>query len=227
MTDLTTFTLAAPNAVWKHALATPLTVLRLALEQAHLHATSLDVSLPQLPQAIAQLEYVTSLLYRHDPQPWQLRSVLHGTIQRLDCSDSRRVKLIDNLLRDVTFTTTPLDFQEALSCAITNAWEAYPPQQPAVVVVSTYAKQNEVVLQIQDYGEGMTWLTLQRIIARGKSTKRHHQGIGTRFIRQVIEQELNGRIIYTSYVGIGTTQTWIIPLPASDTHSHELSPPDL
>lgn len=219
MSDTTAISLSAPNMVWKHALATPLTILRLSLDQAVQHAAHHQLLLSLLQQALKQLEYVTSLLYRQVSQPWLLRATLKGTVQRLDCHPLRQVKLIDNLQGEVTFPTCALDFQEALSCAITNAWEAYEDVDCALVLVSVYSKNRQILLQIQDYGQGITRLTLHRILGRGTSTKGPGRGLGTRFIRQVIEEQLHGRIIYTSYLGIGTTQTWLFPMPDNDSHT--------
>ncbi len=203
--------------IWKHAVATPLTTLQLAVDQANEELPSANMrQRALLTQIKSQLTYLCQLVFPSEDTRFSLRSVLAQTTTRLDCFPQRRLALIDQLTTDIELPGSGLELQEALSCAITNSWEAYESNQHQVVLVTCYLKGSNILIQITDYGKGMNWLTRTAFVSKQRSTKPNHHGLGTTFIKQIIQELYHGRVLYSSYIGIGTTQTWLIPIKWSN-----------
>ncbi|NOU99860.1 ATP-binding protein [Paenibacillus planticolens] len=99
--------------------------------------------------------------------------------------------------------------QQALVNVIKNAIEAT--QANGEVKVSSKRLIGEVQIMISDNGKGMSKEQLSRIGHLFYSTKDVGTGLGTAVTIRIIES-MNGKIIYESEEGVGTTVTLTLPL---------------
>lgn len=76
------------------------------------------------------------------------------------------------------------------------------------IEIDNYLLKNEICISIKDNGEGIQDLNQ---IGKGYSNKYHGMGIGTTFSKNVINKH-NGKIIYESVKGEGTTVNILLPL---------------
>jgi signal transduction histidine kinase len=90
----------------------------------------------------------------------------------------------------------------ALQNVIRNAMEAMP-KGGTIVVRTERAKGGDVVISVEDSGEGMDARKAERALDDFFTTKPQGSGLGLAFVRRVAEAH-RGEVTLTSEVGIGT-----------------------
>jgi len=209
-----------------HAIANPLSALLINLELCltQLDQPDLQTTKDFLTQARLNAEHVRQLLLisqsSKTPQgSFGLKTALQEVITRLHQPwlQQELVAYIP-ISPGIRLAGPVFYFQEALSCLIHNAYEAYGQRRNRIVVISCYQRQKTVVIHLSDLGSGMNWLTRQFFAKPGFSSKPQNQGVGLLFAKHVIENQYRGKISIHSSQGQGTTITIILPIKLGPDH---------
>ena len=94
---------------------------------------------------------------------------------------------------------------------IKNATEAYPENQTAMVIIRQIIKQKEVIISIQDRGEGIPASMQPKIFAPNFTTKTSGTGLGLAICKGIVEKA-NGHIWFETEPEKGTTFFVSLPL---------------
>ena len=88
--------------------------------------------------------------------------------------------------------------------------EGYLPE----ISVSVAVKDNQIIINIADNGEGMNDEVKQRLYENFFTTKPIGQGtgLGMSIVRDIIENKHEGKVTFESTLGKGTTFTFTIPV---------------
>lgn len=202
-----------------HAVNTPLTTLTLQLEQAvtklKAHSTLKDEQ-QQLLQALASAHHLQKLMKLKATTSratvFPLKSALQEVITRLEDSESRIIASSLLVDEDTYLSGQIFLFQEALSCLITNAFEAYHRRRKKKIAVIALETGRHCLIYICDSGKGMDWLTQQLVTVHGFSRKKLGWGQGITFAKVVIEEFFRGQLLINSQSNTGTVIMIKLPL---------------
>jgi signal transduction histidine kinase len=200
---------------------------QLGVVQARLHSETdgLSGSNVRLSEIVAPLEelrgqwgkYLRSL--QADPDaPLEVLSLnLLATEVVRDAAgrDPRRVAVLSTpALPDLKGQRNAL--REAIAAIVQNGLEAQPPASPPLSVVTRpwSPLATRVVLEVRDYGPGISSLTRSHLFMPGFSTKRDRSGFGLSLARRIVTAH-RGWIEVASAEGRGTVVRVVLP---SDLH---------
>jgi signal transduction histidine kinase len=106
-------------------------------------------------------------------------------------------------------------FRQIIINLLSNAIDAYPPSRRSstsrTVVIELEASSTATIIKVHDQGAGISLATRRRIFEPFYSTKNDGTGIGLFIVRQIVEQDMGGRISVSSQAGKGTTFEVILP----------------
>lgn len=114
------------------------------------------------------------------------------------------------------FATNPSELREVLTNLIFNAVDAMP--NGGTITISTYTKDNNIAIQIQDTGIGMSEETYKRCLEPFYTTKKEGCGLGLAVVYGIIKRN-DGTIDISSTLGVGTTFT--LQFPIQNTYKQE------
>jgi len=226
--SLTTLTNYIPSSrltsgiFFRHSVATPLSSLLLNLELLQSHLEKLPVAnFPThlLQQSLSQAHYLHDLVKSSSTTRqakryyFPVKLALEAVILRLHrpwCRQHLHAHL--HLPADLTLRGHSFYLQEALSCLIVNAFEAYQSRQSQTVALTVYRRGQQLIIHINDTGQGMNWWTQRRHFVEGFSTKKRNSGMGLALVKEVIEKQYLGKLIVYSSPGNGTSLTILLPI---------------
>lgn len=207
-----------------HALASPLSSLLITLD---LCLETLDQPNQRLTskqfvnQALLDVKHLQHLLtishsgYRATKSTFTLKSALQEVVIRLHQPwRQQQVHAHLHLASSLKLKGHAFYFQEALSCLIKNAFEAYGSRRIKTVALTCYQQKQQVIIHISDLGSGMGWVSRQLFDKVGYSSKPTNQGVGLSFVKNIIEHQYRGKLIIQTVKGGGTTITIIVPIRA-------------
>ncbi len=124
------------------------------------------------------------------------------------------VKLVKNLQRDLpTIFASPSELQQVLLNLVNNALDAMGPEG-GTIEVSTRVKEDNIIIDVADTGQGIPKAILPRIFDPFFTTKPVGKGTGLGLsICFGIVKKMGGSISVNSAVGVGTTMHVHLPLP--------------
>ncbi|WP_199615194.1 ATP-binding protein [Paenibacillus alkalitolerans] len=202
-----------------HEIRNPLTVVRGFLQlmrpnEVGKNQQYLDLAMGELTRAES---IITDYLNFSKPnltrvESFALSDVLHHIVTLLTpMAGNNNVKLEGNFEEGLYLYTDRGQLQQALVNVIKNAIEAT--ESRGEVKVNSTCAGGKVKITISDNGKGMTAEQLSRIGTLFFSTKEVGTGLGTAVATRIIET-MNGKIVYESKAGTGTTVTITLPLQA-------------
>ncbi|HEX7017343.1 MAG TPA: HAMP domain-containing sensor histidine kinase [Patescibacteria group bacterium] len=204
------FEIHASGLFLRHSVRTPLTTIMLNLE-SDLGSKAKKTTYAE--RALAATRYVSQLLYPEENNTFELLSKLKQITEFMtDPQAKKYVYLISKLDKKVTLAGKAILLQEAISCLVTNGFEAYNPTADKIVVISVWLENNKLYLTIADFGNGMTWLTKKLSTTKGFSIKESNSGYGLWFVEKIIEEKFNGKVIIGSQSEVGTSIKIELPL---------------
>lgn len=104
-------------------------------------------------------------------------------------------------------------FFELMQCLINNAFESYKKNdKQKLVIVTVVCKNKKLEIQVQDFGEGATYLTTRLMLNKGFTTKDKGHGFGLWFVKDVLETGAKSKLKVLSEKGYGTTIRFSLPL---------------
>lgn len=133
--------------------------------------------------------------------------------KRLSCED-RSVSLNINISQKAYFVFAKVNVQEikrVLSNLINNALESFEVGTDGVVFIRLFVREDEVYIQVEDNGCGISPDKVPEIFQIKITTKAQGSGIGLTHAKKEIEK-MYGTIDIQSKVGEGTTVTIILPI---------------
>lgn len=201
-----------------HAASTPLTNIAINLESALSrlrHHPQWQQEALHLEQALLDTKHLQRLFLqkRHKSKCFKVNSATQEVIIRLHNPAQRKcIKSSLFIPETVCLSGSVFQFQEALSCLISNAFEAYPKFKEKHIAILAFSAQKQLHFYICDTGEGMPWIAQQLIGTIGLTTKSTGHGKGMAFAKKVIETEFKGTLRIYSDPHHGTTVNVTIPL---------------
>ena len=152
----------------------------------------------------------TLLILKHRTKPTQERSAIeivkdYGDIPKVQCFPGQLNQVFMNILANAIDA-----FDEANKGKTYQEIEA----NPNMITIHTLMVKNQVHIQIQDNGCGMTPQTQVRIFEQGFTTKEVGKGtgFGMAIAHQIITEKHGGAIVCDSILGKGTIFTIILPI---------------
>ena len=113
--------------------------------------------------------------------------------------------------QDVYSMVDPKLLSRILNNLILNAKQSIKNNQKTVTVEITTEIDDSLVIQIRDNGAGIESEIMDKVFIPRFTTKEHGSGIGLAMTKYGVEN-MQGKIHFTSEVGIGTTFTIEFPI---------------
>lgn len=201
------------SATLLHEISNPLTTALLYLEQTDNDSPairearrSIRLLRKYVEAARQQIRQESTLTdFRLSTQIAQLKRVLMPLARKAG------VRLVIEPIPDCRLYGDPVKFQQILANLIVNAIESYPmgmvvsPDKPVLVRISATA--HCLVIEIGDWGQGMTASQLKQVFEPFYTTKLqagHGLGIGLAIVKQYVTKDFGGSIKVTSSRRKGT-----------------------
>ncbi len=205
-----------------HACATPLTTLLLETEQLNSKTSKeqLKERYQRLQQSAQQLRTLFHLCYANDTKGYFSVSHFLQEIQlKISVLQTSAVKVVSEVENTAQLFGSQTLLVEALFCVIKNALESYIEPSQKVVIVTVKQKNDTIIIDVQDYGMGMTPLAVFLSQFSGVSYKKSGTGLGVSFARRVAKECFGGFVSIKSTKGVGTKVTFSLPTHSPGTHS--------
>ena len=121
-----------------------------------------------------------------------LKTLIHKSIDFLSGSIRKKDITIETHLEDIHCMMYSNEFLQVMINLIKNASDAV--SHRGRIVVRLYRKEEEVIVSVEDDGEGIDPVTLSKIFDPYYSTKQESMGLGLYMSRLIVEKHLGGRI---------------------------------
>lgn len=206
-----------------HDLRNPLSTidLTISLIENKVRDTELnmDKELQRTKRAINQSKNIISELLEYtrvgdlDLKPTDFDKWLKDVINHFQFSDD--IEVIMKLNSNTTISIDQERFQRCIINIITNAIEAmnekFGTEPGKRLVFTSNARENKLVLDIEDNGAGIPDNIKEKIFEPLFTTKAKGIGLGMTIIQQIVAQQ-NGEIGFDSHAGQGTKVSIILPI---------------
>jgi two-component system, sporulation sensor kinase B len=172
----------------------------------------IDISLKELEHAQVIINDYLSLAKPNDKSPSliNLTSEIENTIELMTSYTNINNVTIESSVEDDLFVKGLKDeVKQVLVNIMKNGIESV--GQNGLILVKAYRQQDQIVVEIEDNGKGMTKKQLRHLGTPFYSTKEKGTGVGLTVSYQIIHS-MKGRVHVESYEGIGTK--FIIHFPA-------------
>lgn len=203
------------NRVWMglsketaHQLGTPISSLLAWIELLRIKGVEPDLLL-EVDKDLNRLEMITERFSKigskADVKLVDLRVVVDNALLYMERRISNRVNIKtcypDNYL--MVSLNEPL-FEWVIENIIKNATDAMAGE--GTIVLSMFAKNNKIVLDIEDSGRGIPKSKFKKIFSPGYTTKARGWGLGLSLVKRIVEVYHKGKIfVKNSEIGQGTT----------------------
>ncbi len=114
--------------------------------------------------------------------------------------------------KDLSLVGNKLYFQEALTCLINNAVEAYKNKKEKPITLLVRKEQNYLKLDVVDYASGMNVFLQKIVFFSGLTTKKKGSGLGLKFTKYTVTKLFAGKLVIKSALDCGTHVVMKIPL---------------
>lgn len=210
---------AEQNQVWvglaketAHQLGTPLSSL-MAWTEYFRSDPDMDPSIAEeIEKDVQRLEMITTRFSNIGSIPTlkeeRVADIVADFIKYLQRRVSSKVKFFidDQLLEGQTVLLNRNLFEWVIENICKNAVDAMGGVGEIKISLVPMLTQNEVIIDIQDNGKGMSKANVAKIFRPGFSTKKRGWGLGLTLAKRIIENYHNGRLfVKSSELGKGTT----------------------
>ncbi len=201
---------------FRHAMSTPITVLAGCIDASIQSTPQNKSTLLQAREVCRSVERLVKKLTvpAEQDEAFEVHSATKECIRVCKVLHPEAIITLQSAHSTaLTLSGSAIHWQEALSCAITNALEAYgytATFRPVTVLV--YQDAETLRLEIIDCASGMS--ALRRMIVRlpGITAKRAGSGLGLPFVQYVVCDLFSGLVEIESSPGRGTRMRWVIPI---------------
>lgn len=190
-----------------HQIGTPLSSL---IGWVELLKTSgcKDIPVEELEKDVSRLNIISQRFSKIGSQP-ELRKeniveVSQHAISYLKSRTSKLVDIICHCNKDVYAYLNKQLYAWVLENLIKNAIDAM--EGKGKIEIEITEENHKVIIDIKDYGRGMTSAQVKQIFIPGYSTKKRGWGLGLSLAKRIIEEYHQGKIfVYKTKPGEGTT----------------------
>lgn|GEM_PF-1123849 len=205
------------SRVLNHALNTPLSTLNLAVDllDESLEKNRNKRYLHQLKLALKQLRGLLDYVKGKEIIKIQQFDILHATQEVAILYRQQGVYITitpAHSKNKYRITGPKILYQEAISCLISNAIQAYPVCATGIPIILA-CRQNKwsVRVDVIDLGKGMTKWQQFYALAHGLKLNNQEKGLGLPFAKNIIEDNFRGRFWLRSTIDSGTRVSIVIP----------------
>jgi len=214
-----TFSHLTSGIFFTHAVNTPLTNLSINLDQAlALLATKPHTQQEHqiIYQALLLAKHLRSLMLQRSSTKSRVgkfivKAAIQEVVIRLQQPPRRSIISALFIDDDTRLFGDAYYFQEALSCVITNAFQASRKRRTKVVI-TTFTLRDKLTIYVSDAGPGMDWLTMRLATIKGFTNRKQGTGYGLSFAKNVIEEYHHGKLQLISSADMGTLVIIQLPL---------------
>lgn len=158
---------------------------------------------------LQNLDFETCILNK---EKTNLKDLLEDIIDEFEIQLMKKEREIIKNIKDIHYNLDSHYFKIIIENLIMNAIEH---SYKTKIFVSLYAKNNQVIIEVQDFGEVITEAEMNHLFEQGFSTKGSSRGYGLYISRKIIEEH-DGKISVISNEAEGTK--FIVQLP-KENHS--------
>ena len=207
------------SKIFCHAIATPLSVLNLSIsllretklsKKQNLYLDRINSAIEYIGDLVSQISFVDEPTKKNR---FDLDQAVSQIIALLEDNYSIITQISSYQNKERCYLLGPkILFQEAVSCILSNAIQAYPNSNlPKPIMVATHLQDQWVRLDIIDLGQGMNKQQLKNAYLPGLSSKDTNRGWGLPFAKQVVELQFKGKFEIVSFANRGTRVTMLFP----------------
>lgn len=216
------------GSFFSHSVGSPLTTLQVCLselEQINKNSELVDKNkmtqnyLACASLATKQISSLIEVAMARDPYE-KVHKIKVGEffnqLQTLYSFRGKSIKLIFsiNLVSGrETIKMNKYFFFELMQCLLNNAIESYKKNaRQKLVFITVVCKNRKLEIQVQDFGEGSTYLMTKVMASKGFTTKKSGHGFGLWFVKDVLEHHGQSKLKIFSSKDNGTTIRFSLPL---------------
>ncbi len=204
-----------------HQLGTPITGMVAWMELLKMESLTpqdREEYFLELNKDIARLQQIADRFSRIGSKPdLHLESpsvIIERSVNYMSRRVSQRASLQfqDQLPQTCRVNLDSLLMEWVIENLLRNAVDALPDTGGKVMVRTFYGKQEEVIIEVEDTGKGITRAQASRIFRTGFTTKKRGWGLGLSLSKRIIENFFGGKInLYKSELGKGSVFRIILP----------------
>ncbi len=190
-----------------HQIGTPLSSLLGWIEILR-NSNCKEVPVEELEKDVSRLNIISQRFSKIGSQPELRReNIIEVSQQAVDYLKSRTSKLVNIVChcnKDVYAYLNKQLYAWVLENLIKNAVDAM--EGKGVIEIRVTEEENQVMIDVKDYGKGMTAAQVKQIFLPGYSTKKRGWGLGLSLAKRIIEEYHQGKIfVYKTKPGEGAT----------------------
>jgi two-component system, NtrC family, nitrogen regulation sensor histidine kinase NtrY len=202
------------NNIFRHACATPLTILMSNLEEDMVDSNDKS-RLSSSVEAVNKLTKIIGSVTENKVvnEKFEVCAAINEVLclfyEKIDegCISSRVL-----VNKKIFLVGNKLYFQEALTCILNNSIEAYGEVDKKPINIILRKMGALLRIDITDYASGMNLVMKRLVLLNGVSTKSKGTGLGLSFVKKTIEEKFFGTMSINSAVNFGTHVALTIPL---------------
>jgi len=192
-----------------HALQTPLTILKSALETTKEGNPQIDRSVDDMSRLIRDLLALARLdapTEQSDAVACNLQTILQDIAQYVDVlCRANTITLTHELKSSVSIPGNPKELEEAITNILSNAVRYAHKSEEKRIHIALFTTNSSIVIRISDTGPGIDSERLPHIFTRLYRAQEHEgSGLGLAITKSIIERH-NGTLSAESVPGRGTT----------------------
>jgi len=207
---------AEENQLWAglsketaHQLGTPISSLVAWIELLKLKNEDVKL-INEVQKDVRRLETITERFSGIGSAPVLMRMNLYKLIENsvsyLQARTSKNVKYILNFdtKQELFIPLNESLFEWVIENMCKNAVDAM--QGKGKIIISTEEKKDRVIIDIKDFGKGISKAQFKTVFNPGFTTKKRGWGLGLSLVKRIIETYHSGKIfVKSSEIGKGTT----------------------
>lgn len=197
-----------------HQLGTPITALSGWTDLLRSGDIDTQTAANEIDNDINRLKSIATRFSKIGSQPELKTSSLNNTINNvisyLQSRLPNNITIRTNLIDDICINHNPILLGWTIENLCKNSADAI--SGSGEIVISTYYKKNNAIIDVTDNGKGMSQSTIRKIFRTGFTTKQRGWGIGLALSKRIICEYHKGKIfVASSEIGEGTTIRIILP----------------
>jgi signal transduction histidine kinase len=148
----------------------------------------------------------------------ELKPVLQSGIRLATIDASQRgIKIETRLKSGLSVDIDPIQIEQVIINLIRNAMDALHDSSTRRVVIRSFIKKSDVIVEVSDSGRGIHPDMIDNVFETSATSKENGMGIGLSICRTIVEAH-HGRIELASSTGRGTRIRFRLPLVDGRTH---------
>ena len=205
-----------------HDLANPLTIVQLNLDilKSDIYSRNKEEIDKIVRTALQGIEHANRMILsvRANTRPAEHKFEIGKELQNIfsifaDEYKNEGIILSLSTNSEKQLTGNLMDFRRVIINLIVNAADAVKQSKhpEKLIAVSTFKREKEYVIQVQDNGVGFNEKELKLLLLPGCTTKRNGDGLGLWIVAQTIHDKFSAKLTCSSTPGVGSIFSIHIP----------------